>query len=146
MAHNQDRLQNSDSSVVYGHGHIIYSHTVKPMLWSSLDCCCCCCSLTWATHHYDKPSNSQLWVWMALLKNTSQSISPSPLALRERNVHFCIDFSSNKPNIHQFVSEHWIWCFFCISWPENDRLENLFFGGQASKWLMILSFKIRFLF
>jgi hypothetical protein len=24
MAHNQDRLQNSDSSVVYGHGHIIY--------------------------------------------------------------------------------------------------------------------------
>ena len=32
MAHNQDRLQNSDSSVVYGHGHIIYSHTVKPML------------------------------------------------------------------------------------------------------------------
>ena len=36
MAHNQDRLQNSDSSVVYGHGHIIYSHTVKPMLWSSL--------------------------------------------------------------------------------------------------------------
>ena len=29
MAHNQDRLQNSDSSVVYGHGHIIYSHTVK---------------------------------------------------------------------------------------------------------------------
>ena len=28
MAHNQDRLQNSDSSVVYGHGHIIYSHTV----------------------------------------------------------------------------------------------------------------------
>lgn len=76
MAHNQDRLQNSDSSVVYGHGHIIYSHTVKPMLWSSLDCCCCC-SLTWATHHYDKPSNSQLWVWMALLKNTSQSICSS---------------------------------------------------------------------
>ena len=24
MVHNQDRLQNSDSSVVYGHGHIIY--------------------------------------------------------------------------------------------------------------------------
>ena len=39
--------------------------------------------VTWATHHYDKPSNSQLWVWMALLKNTSQSIS-------WRNVHFCI--------------------------------------------------------
>ena len=29
MAHNQDRLQNSDSSVVYGHGHIIYSHTAQ---------------------------------------------------------------------------------------------------------------------
>ena len=29
MAHNQDRLQNSDSSVVYGHGHIIYSHTAN---------------------------------------------------------------------------------------------------------------------
>ena len=29
MAHNQDRLQNSDSSVVYGHGHIIYSHTAS---------------------------------------------------------------------------------------------------------------------
>ena len=27
--------------------------------------------VTWATHHYDKPSNSQLWVWMALFKNTS---------------------------------------------------------------------------
>ena len=39
--------------------------------------------VTWATHHYDKPSNSQLWVWMALLKNTSQSIS-------WKNVHFCI--------------------------------------------------------
>ena len=31
MAHNQDRLQNSDSSVVYGHGHIIYSHTVAAL-------------------------------------------------------------------------------------------------------------------
>ena len=161
MAHNQDRLQNSDSSVVYGHGHIIYSHTARTgrqqavqagdaqaprRLAAAFSEAIASHSLTWATHHYDKPSNSQLWVWMALLKNTSQSISPSPLALRERNVHFCIDFSSNKPNIHQFVSEHWIWCFFCISWPENDRLENLFFGGQASKWLMILSFKIRFLF
>ena len=29
MAHNQDRLQNSDSSVVYGHGHIIHSHTAQ---------------------------------------------------------------------------------------------------------------------
>ena len=28
MAHNQDRLQNSDSSVVYGHGHIIYDRKV----------------------------------------------------------------------------------------------------------------------
>ena len=28
MAHNQDRLQNSDSSVVYGHGHIIYDREV----------------------------------------------------------------------------------------------------------------------
>ena len=31
MAHNQDRLQNSDSSVVYGHGHIIYSHTTRAL-------------------------------------------------------------------------------------------------------------------
>ena len=131
MAHNQDRLQNSDSSVVYGHGHIIYSHTVKPMLWSSLDCCCCC-SLTWATHHYDKPSNSQLWVWMALLKNTSQSISPSPLALRERNVHFCIDFSSNKPNIHQFVSEHWIWCFSLCIWPRKRPFRKSFLSPQMT--------------
>ena len=98
MAHNQDRLQNSDSSVVYGHGHIIYSHTARTgrqqavqagdaqaprRLAAAFSEAIASHSLTWATHHYDKPSNSQLWVWMALLKNTSQSIS-------WRNVHFCI--------------------------------------------------------
>ncbi len=147
MAHNQDRLQNSDSSVVYGHGHIIYSHTVKPMLWSSL---------VWRGRHTITTSHQTAnyeFEWPSSKTHLSLSLLSccffffsSLEVLRERNVHFCIDFSSNKPNIHQFVSEHWIWCFFCISWPENDRLENLFFGGQASKWLMILSFKIRFLF
>ena len=97
MAHNQDRLQNSDSSVVYGHGHIIYSHTARTgrqqavqagdaqarRLAAAFSEAIASHSLTWATHHYDKPSNSQLWVWMALLKNTSQSISPSPLAARK---------------------------------------------------------------
>ena len=120
MAHNQDRLQNSDSSVVYGHGHIIYSHTVKPMLWSSLDCCCCC-SLTWATHHYDKPSNSQLWVWMALLKNTSQSIS-------WRNVHFCIRSYSTLHTV------------YCGALPPPPKLRIAPFAPAAVKIHQFSSF------
>ena len=68
--------------------------------------------VTWATHHYDKPSNSQLWVWMALLKNTSQSIS-------QRNVHFCIIFINRILVFFQLLLDDPSYCqgwIFCHMW------------------------------
>ena len=63
---------------------------------------------------------------------THLSLSLLLLLLRERNVHFCIDFSSNKPNIHQFVSEHWIWCFSLCIWPRKRPFRKSFLSPQMT--------------
>ena len=142
MAHNQDRLQNSDSSVVYGHGHIIYSHTARTgrqqavqagdaqaprRLAAAFSEAIASHSLTWATHHYDKPSNSQLWVWMALLKNTSQSIS-------WRNVHFCI---------RSYSTLHTVYCG-ALPPPPKLRIAPFALACCSENSSILLFFSFRF--
>ena len=98
MAHNQDRLQNSDSSVVYGHGHIIYSHTASR------------CSLSLQSDVGDTPLRQAIKQPTMSLngppqKHISVYLLVAELRRRsEKGMHsFALTFLRTR-NIHQFVS------------------------------------------
>ena len=110
MAHNQDRLQNSDSSVVYGHGHIIYDSDSGDVGDTPLRQ-----AIKQPTMSLNGPPQKHISVYLSFSSCCEKGMCTFALTfLRTSRI-----FINLSPNIEFDASP------FAFG-QENDRLENLF--------------------
>ena len=116
MAHNQDRLQNSDSSVVYGHGHIIYDSDSGDVGDTPLRQ-----AIKQPTMSLNGPPQKHISVYLSFSSCCEKGMCTFALTfLRTSRI-----FINLSPNIEFDASP------FAFG-QENDRLENLFCAPQMT--------------
>ena len=116
MAHNQDRLQNSDSSVVYGHGHIIYDSDSGDVGDTPLRQ-----AIKQPTMSLNGPPQKHISVYLSFSSCCEKGMCTFALTfLRTSRI-----FINLSPNIEFDASP------FAFG-QENDRLENLFCPPQMT--------------